>query len=407
MSRVFAPRRPGNWAERSWRRVAFFAHANEVGHLSTILMQRRAEEYGIQWPKSGSDDPGILPWLSFPVVPPAHSGADPVWCDFYVVMDNASMFLRRALNRGDDTAYQWVEAGALAALAEAQADGVPLTIGWGAYTKVATNHGVRFLERHPDLQDQLSTTHGDAGPVGLLRQAIRLAGVAPGFRVSVLGAYGAIGAVVSRALVALEAGSITLVGKKDKDGETKNWQRLERLAMSVSGLVPRHQTTEVLIHQDSTMVCKDHQSQLVIVATSGSPMLPEHVLPGTLILDLTTPAACQPNHNWQDRLVLTTGCGEFDSSVITRDFGVIARERILDVGAGGPRIIWGCKGEAITRSAFGWHGHLVGQAFPLEEVDWCDRHCALIGLRPQPPVSFDTPVSHREVREFVARNRDN
>jgi len=407
MSRVFMPRRPGDWTERSWRRVAFFAHANEVGHLSTVLMQKRAEEYGIEWPESGSDNPGILPWLSFPVVPPAHSGAEPVWCDFYVVMENASVFLKRALKRDDDTAYRWVEAGALLALSEAQADGVPLTIGWGAYTKVATNHGVRFLERHPDLQDQLSTTHGDAGPVGLLRQAIRLAGVAPGFRVSVLGAYGAIGAVISRALVALEAGQITLIGREDKEGEIKNRERLERLATSVFGLVPKHQATEVLIHQDNTTACKDHRSQLVIVATSGAPMLPDHVLPGTLILDLTTPAACQPGHNWQDRLVLTTGCGEFSQVVVPRNFGDIAGVNILDVGAGGDRIIWGCKGETITRSAFGWHGHLVGQAFPLGEVDWCDRHCALVGLGPQPPVSFDVPVSHREVREFVARNRDN
>lgn len=404
MNSVHMSHRPDNWAEKGWRRVAFYAHANEIGHLSTVLMEKRAREFGIQWPVSGSDDPGILRWLSFPVAPPAHTGAVSVWCDFYIVMDNASVFLKRALNRDDDTAYRWCEAGALAALAEAQADGVPLTIGWGAFTKVATDHGVRFLAAHSDLQDQVSTTHGDAGPVGLLRQAIRRVGFAPGFRVSILGAYGAIGAAVSRAVVALEPESIMLVGKCDKPGETKNRERLERLAASVKGLVPAHQTTEVVTHQDSTVACKDHRSNLVIVATSGSPTLPGHILPGTVVMDLTTPAACQPHPDWQGKLVLTAGCGEFAPAIISRDFGDIAGTRILDVGAGGDHIIWGCTGETITRAAFGWQGHLAGQAIPLEEVEWCDRHFALLGFNPQPPVSFDRSLSWKDVREFVAHH---
>jgi hypothetical protein len=202
----------------------------------------------------------------------------------------------------------------------------------------------------------------------------------------------------------LDPESIMLVGRSDRPGENKNQERLERLAASVTGLVPEHQTTGVVIHQDSTAACKDHRSNLVIVATSGSPTLPGHILPGTMVMDLTTPAACQPHPDWQGRLVLTAGCGEFNPLVIPRDFGDIAGTRILDVGAGGDHIIWGCTGETITRAAFGWQGHLAGQAIPLEEVEWCDRHFARLGFNPQPPVSFDHCLSWKDVREFVAHH---
>ncbi len=394
------PTRPGKWAKIP--RVAFVAHALLPGYSSTALIEQRLHELGRDcWPGSG-EDPGWIKWFSFPVCPPSQSSGQPIWVDFYVIPVLAPRFLK-AVVAGQ--AYNWAEEVALAAISEAQADGVELTLGWGALTKLATNHGQLFLEKHPELSGQFNSTHGDAGTALLVTEGLMRAGVEPGCRVAVMGANGAIGDAVSRVITTvIQPESILLVGKADRPGETKNLSRLEELKSRVRGHV-RGGATEVAIHQDKTRACRDHRSDVVVVATTGMDLSPREVPVGALVMDMTTPAACQLDPSWGGHLVLTAGCGEFSPEVLPSGFGNIGGRRLIDAGAGGPRIIWGCTGETIARAVFGWRGHLAGTAIPMDALEWCSDHFERLGLVSQPPLSFNNPISWSRVREFVQFSR--
>ncbi|HOX60679.1 MAG TPA: hypothetical protein PLV72_01570 [Candidatus Magasanikbacteria bacterium] len=385
--------------QRKWARVAFISHALLPGYRSTDLITARLVELGRTWSKSG-EDPGFIRWFSFPVVPPESDKlARPVWVDFYIIPVLAPAYLAACKS---DLAYSWAEAVALHAVEEAQADGVALTIGWGAMTKVATGHGKVFFDRHPELANEISTTHGDAGTTSLVMSAIKSAGLRSGFRVSVIGANGAIGEAVSRALVALNPSSILLVGKPDKEGETKNRDRLDRLAGSVRLLSPVDGPVEVLIHQDKSKAVYEHQSDLVIVATTGMDLAPNEIPKGTLVMDMTTPSACQYHPDWSDeRLVLTTGCGQMHHSIIPNLFGFSGVDVLSDVGAGGEHVLWGCTGETIVRAVYEWKGHVVGQDIPMAAVDWCTLHFARLGFYSEPPVTFGRELVWHYVRQFV------
>ncbi|MEK7643807.1 MAG: hypothetical protein AAB390_00705, partial [Patescibacteria group bacterium] len=287
--------------------MAFIAHGLLSGYLSTALISERLREYGREWPGSG-EDPGSIRWFGFPVV-----GPEPVWVDFYIIPLLAGAFMK-ALKKG--LAYGYAEAVALAAIAEAQTDGVPLTIGWGAGTKNATGHGADFLEQHPEFAGVVNSTHGDAGTAQLVLQMIKAAGVKPGARLAIIGASGVTGGAISRGVVALKPSSILLVGHSDDPGQTRRRDRLVALRDEVQQTVGKD--TEVVIHQDKAHACLEHRSQVVVVATTADLMVldPQDVPTGALILDMTTPSACRPAPGWNGRMVLTAGCGEPPDAIL-------------------------------------------------------------------------------------------
>jgi len=391
--RIERPIRP-NWPERKWPRVAFIAHALLDGYRSTDLISRRLDELGQKWPQDG-EDPGFINWFSFPVTPVDGQGQS-VWVDFYIIPVLAGQFLA-ACKSGQ--AYDWAEAVALAAIAEAKADGVHITVGWGALTKVATTHGARFLERNAWVKsdDMVSTTHGDAGTAALVLETIRRAGFKRGFRVAVIGANGAIGDAISRLLPSLSPESILLVGK----GGEVNASRLNELRARVFGGGDR-----VAIHQDKSSACHDHRSDLVIIATTGMDIAPSEIPLGALVLDMTTPSACHANSEWQNnRLVLASGCGRFADRAVKESFGQFGGELLADVGAGGHHVLWGCAGETITRAVAEWHGHVAGTNIPLGDIQWCDSHFPELGFAPQLPVSFGRSLDWSDVHAFVERSQ--
>jgi len=387
---------PARSTAGNYRRVAFVAHALLPGYLSTDLIDARLKELGQNWPGQG-ESPGFIKWLQFPVVPPSGSGLVPVRVDFYIVPVLAPDFLGASK---DGRAYQWSSRVALAAIRGADSEGASLTVGWGAMTKVATSHGRDFLNKDAEGLPPFSSTHGDSGTAALVLETVRLAGFQPGFRVAIIGANGAIGDVVSRSITALRPESILLVGKGDRLGETKNLSRLQELQGRVESCVQSGQRTQVHVHQDKTTACHDHGSNLVIVATTGMELSPSDIPVGAVVLDMTTPAACAPHPEWQGRLVLTSGCGEFEPAVVPRGFGQVAGQRVSDVGMGS-RVIWGCTGETIARAASEWWGHVSGAQIPLDEVEWCLKHFPRLGFHPQPALSFGQPTTWSSVREFV------
>lgn len=387
--RIARPNR-SNWPEKSWPRVAFIAHALIDGYLSTDLIGRRLDALGKKWPQEG-EDPEAINWFSFPVIPTDGQG-QPVWVDFYIIPILAGEFLAACKS---ERAYTWAEVVALAAIAEAKRDRVHITVGWGALTKVATNHGQKFLNNNPWVKTDstISTTHGDSGTAALVLETIRRAGFENGFRVSVIGANGAIGDAIARALPSLNPSSIQLVGK----GNEANATRLNDLRDRVRGSL-------VEIHQDKSVACHQHKSDLVIVATTGMDLAPSEIPVGTLVLDMTTPAACHEHPDWnKNRLVLISGCGQFTDQVLPESFGQFGGKFLADVGAGGHHVLWGCTGETITRAVYGWQGHLAGTNIPLEALEWCKNHFPALGFAPQPPVSFWEEMKWPDVHAFVER----
>lgn len=394
--------RPNQWPERRWPRVAFFSHALLPQDPSTTLISERLGEVEEPWWPGGKVEPGQVRWFSFPVEPPKGANWRPVWMDFHIIPVLAEQFLAECREGG--RAYAWAEQAALAAIEEAHRDRVEITVGWGALTKNATNHGSDFVRRHQYLE--FSSTHGDAGTAALVIEAIRMAGIKPGFHVAVLGANGVIGSAVAHALVRLSPASILLVGKLDKDGENRNWTRLSRLQIAVRRIASSDaMNTTVDIHQDKSRACLEQKSQVVVVATNGMRLEPVEIPERALVLDITTPAACQPNPGWIGRMVLPSGCGRLPQSIIPNGFGTLAGRQLWDVGAGGSQVLWGCTVESIVRAAAGDKRHIVGQEVALSEVEWCRDRFAELGIEPQPPRQFGMPTTWAAVREFIGGSR--
>lgn len=385
-------------------RVAFVAHALLPGELSTRRITDRLDELGRTWPEPGSD-PGHIRWFSFPVMPEGKS-ARSVLVDFYIIPLLGMDFWSQI---GSGGPRQWAIRTADDAVDEALRDGVPVTVGWGAFTKNATTHGDEYMRRRPDqvdLNPRVATTHGDAGSVALVLEAMRRSGVRATDRVAVLGAAGSIGDALCRMIPDfLGCHQLLLVGNQDKPGETRRLELLKSMAAEVEQL---HRLTpgSISVSQDITTACIEHQSTAVIVATNGGVQVrPDNLPEGCTVFDITTPAACRPDPAWSKRriLVLKAGCGRFeDAAIIPEGFGVIKGERIDDVGAGGRHVLWGCTLETIARQVFGWHGHLVGAKIPLQEVRWCLEHFPRLAIGPQLPVSFGT-TEHTwgQVKEHV------
>ncbi len=390
--------RPLCWAGKKMARVAFTGHALIPGVRSSNQIGDSLGRVGVDWP--GPDDhPGFIRWISFPVIPPAASSGRPVWVDFYVVPVYANRF-HKAIKSGE--AYSWVEAAAEHAIQEAKVDGVDIVVGWGAYTKMATEHGYLFANRRPEYINSpgVSTTHGDAGSAALTLEAVRLSGIARP-RLAVIGAYGAIGGVVSRAAAVVDPEFVLLVGPPDKNGEIRKLDRLQEQKRVVEECVGSKYP--VHINQDKATALLEHRVNVVIVATGGEMTLnPSEVPEGALVLDVATPPACFPHKDWINRLVLSAGCGQFaDKNVIPEGFGT----GIWDCGAGGDCVLWGCTGETIARAMFRWKGHLVGQNIPTEELHWCLKHFQEIGFVAQPPLSFGEKSAWDEVQEFCRKQK--
>lgn len=387
---------PGGRERYVLPRVAFIANALLDGYESTKQITCRLHQLGRTWPKAG-EDPGYIRWFSFPVVHHEGLRRRVAWVDFYIIPVLAPDFAA-AIPSG--LAYAWSEKVALDAIEEADRAGVELTIGWGAAVKSATDHGRLFVERHPELESWVSSTHGDAGTAALVIETLRIAGIRPGFRAAVIGANGAIGDLVSRALVDLSPKSILLVGKKGKSDEAtaRNFERLNELRSRI-----RHDSINVQL--DKSVACLDDKSEVVIVATHGMQLSPNEVPEGALVLDLCTPAACAPNLDWSKQIVLTSGCGELPEAILPYGFGVDTGAVIWDIGAGahGParRVLWGCTDEAIARGLFGIKGHLVGQDIDYEEIKHATGLLKRMGCVPQPSLSHGKPYEMALVRRRV------
>jgi len=385
-------------------RVAFLAHALAPDYLSSLLIEAVLKRQSKTW-WSGEGDPSSIRWFSFPVHPPEGSGGQSVLVDFYIIPVFALPDFWGAVRDGQ--AYRWVSKLAKAVIADAKRDDVELWLGWGALTKSATDHGAKFLAQE-ELPDFVYTTHGDAGTAAFVLETLLKANTRSGSRISILGANGAIGSVISRALPFINRrhrpSSIMLVGKSDKGGQTVKRDRLLRLQFEVQTNVIRSGAEiDVLIHQDNTKASIQHESDIVVVATTGMDLSPCHVPKGALVLDMTTPSACESHSDWQSRTVLTSGCGQLRGELLPHHFGRLVDQSLIDVGAGGEHVLWGCTIETIARAMFQVRGHLAGEDIPLSAV--AQAHRLLRGLAdPQSACSFGRYLSWEQVHSRLYSN---
>lgn len=391
------------------RRVAFISHMLKPApeYYSTVIIERMLALMGTSRAEF-FNRPFFIKWLSFPIMPPIGSDGEPVWVDFYLVPALATDFMPQVR---DGTAYKWCEAVALHAIAEAECDGVELWIGWGAGTKNATRHGSDFLKQHPHLvnSDSVHTTHGDGGTVSLAVAALGQAAVPNGLCGAIIGANGAIGDALARFVPQqFQPRKWVLVGRPDKLGENDRRVRLDVLRQQVeTWLAMCGHEVNVLVHQDKSTACLEHNTQIVVVATTAGEMelLPNEVQSGALVVDLTTPSACSPNHDWSGRTVITAGCGHFtDSSVLPHGFGEIGGQQVTNVGAavleaGGDMVIWGCTAETIVNAIFGHREHIAGPTVDvMAGVPRTMQGFRVLKIMPQPPVSCGRVLKWEDLR---------
>jgi len=395
-------------------RVAFIAHGLLPGYFSSIRIESFLQKAKLaNWQvyrkaELGKGPPKAFKWLSFPVVAPAGSGAQDIWVDFYIINRYAPEFLA-AVKTGE--AYQWCKSTALYAIDEAQRDGVPITIGWGAATKNATNHGKKFLDDHPGLLlcPDVSTTHGDGGTTGLAIEALGNVNIRAGeSRVAIIGANGCIGDAISQAIAQhFSPREIVLVGKPDHPGKIDKLERLITLRKQVeaAALAAGKTGIRVVTEQDKSCACLDHHTDVVVVATTGMELLPEEIPNGAVVVDLTTPSACNPNHDWSGRTVILGGCGQLNNSdMLPNGFSsfVDGSPTWRNVGAavtedGGDGVLWGCTWDTVARAMYGCTGHIAGPKVEMAQVQESLDQFKRLGIDPQPPMTFGQPNDWREI----------
>ncbi len=396
-NQIFPPR-PAEAAEHDVR-VMFVSQALFQHYRSTQLIDRGVKAAGAQWwNRADGRDPMPIRWASFPFKPSGHvPGALDAWYDFYVIPVFAPEFME-VMTEGKEAA-RWVMELIAWGIQEAKKDGVKhLIIGLGAATKLATGHGAKILaEMH--IPPWVNINHGNSGTVAMVLEEIIKAGIEPGDRVAVIGAYGPMGEAIAEAMIALKPSSLLLIGRS---GAAKA-PLIERVATRLRSLIPPGQATVVEVGQDKEHDCLRHRPQVVVLATTAMSLYPHEVPPGTLVIDPCTPAACEDHPEWHDnRIVLAAGCAQVPAKYLPNNFGYIGS----DLGAGGPLVMYGCSAEMLPRAATpaDWR-HVAESKIPLSEVEWNTRQFRRFGIGAQPHLMFGKLVPGKYVHDFVRAGR--
>lgn len=367
------------------RRAVCLSHALTWDHVSTISIEGRRQEQGVAWADPDDVSVGLIDWLKFPVVPP--DGSEPLEVQFKIIPLMGFEFN----NAPKAKSYAWVERAVLQIVGEARRDGVEmLTIGLGAYVKRATNHGLKLIERHPELEGYVCFNHGDIGTVGLTLQMIREAELPKGFSVGVVGATGPMGGLIAKMLPEFNPSRIILIGKSADDPRLTSLR--DQIDLSDG---------DIVLSQDEND-CRAYQCSLVVVATNGHIFPPTATEEGTLVLDVSAPNACREDPGWEGRLVYLAGCGQFDLYALPEYFGSYGGVRVLRV-VGEDGEFWGCMGQAVYDCLFNVRRHLVGPELDSSELAACAERFARVNYYPQRRNMFGNIISADEERYFVER----
>ena len=258
----------------------------------------------------------------------------------------------------------------------ALARGAPV-IGLGALIAPATAGGARLL-RH--LPDGVTLTNTNAYTAVVVRanvhEAAAALGLGPRAQVAVIGCTGSVGVPASR-LLAADGFRLVLVGRT-VERVRRHLGDLEGGARVAAGL-------------DSAQ-----GSDVVVLLTSdpSARLTPEHVTPGTVVIDFAQPANVVP-----------AARAEFERRGVTVVEGGIVRVPdywcSVDLGLADPADTTACVAEAYLFAREGIQAHSVGRPTP-ELARRLERAALRHGVRPQPlrAVARGGPESDRGARSY-------
>ncbi|MGM0575144.1 MAG: hypothetical protein ACQEXJ_05375 [Myxococcota bacterium] len=384
--------------------VVFMAHGLTPDSPSTRQITPVLQRHGSRWTTaeeilSGSPLPRPVEWFRCPLVFEGQRAE----LRFRIVPVHGLPLLRALRGGADDALYRWFRDDALASLAAARADGASVQLGWGAYAKLVTAHGARFLRglSGTRIRREFSSSHGDAGTIHFILEAMRRVAVPRRSTIAVMGALGVIGRGLVRAAREFEPRKLVLVVKPGTD-----LRRVHPLVEEARRFAGRR--CEVVVHEQMTRAALEHDARVVLIATNGKQRLvPRDIPRGSLVFDTTTPSAIGDGP-WSERgsIAVRAGCARLPASLLPDGLGRDGDgERVWDRGAGGPNVVWGCAAECIGNALAQWRGHIEGPRVEPEVVARSAAMFARLGVEPQAPLDpGGKVVPWEELRDFVQRH---
>ena len=232
-------------------------------------------------------------------------------------------------------------------------------IGLGALIAPATAGGARLVRHLPDGVTLTNTNAYTAVVVQAnVHEAVAALGLGRGAQVALIGCTGSVGVPASR-LLADDGFPLVLVGRTE-----------ERVRRHLGDLEGKARVTAGL---DGAL-----SSDVVVLLTSdpSARLTPEHVSPGTVVIDFAQPANVVPG-----------AVAAFERQGVTVLEGGIVRVPdywcSVDLGLADPSDTTACVAEAYLFAREGLQGHSVGRP-TTELARRLERVALRHGVRPQP-----------------------
>ncbi len=257
-------------------------------------------------------------------------------------------------------------------------------LGLGAFTSVVGDGGIT-VARHL----QVPVTTGDAYTVAIAVQAVRLAAQMMGIdfenaTAAVVGATGAIGRVCA-GLLAADVGRLVLIGRRPDALEA-----LEQELKHASGRACLETSTEVRSLEKAQLI-------LAVSSASQAIILPEHLMPGSVVCDVARPrdVSARVAAARDDVLVIDGGMVDMPGDVnFNFDFGFP------------PGKAYACMAETVALALEGrMEDYTLGKRFTREHVEEITAIAEKHGFRLSGFRSFERAVTPEEIERIRKRAR--
>lgn len=245
------------------------------------------------------------------------------------------------------------------------------TVGLGSLTASVSGGGrlaVNFVKKSGL---PISVTHGDTGSVVSILDCLAMTAPEVTDRIAVVGAYGIIGAALSRILCRQER-AVTLIGR--------NRAKLDKLAETIraeGGRSPRTVT-------DMSGV-KDADRVITVTSSAGALLTPEMVKSGAIVIDPAVPANVADDPGWRQNgnVVITNASQVRLSNVVglrSDSIGTVDDPDGCPVG-------YACLSETLVNAVVGDTDHHV-DAVDVGFVETVSQRFDALGLNHAMPRMF-------------------
>lgn len=236
------------------------------------------------------------------------------------------------------------------------------TIGLGSLTASITKGGTQVRDLIDANGWHVRATHGDSGTVAMLVDLIeRAAPPGSGKRIAVIGAYGVIGASVSRVLAA-RGHDLVLHGRSAEKLLDLTLQMASDAALhGSSGRGGAKRTAETTTNLEDAVAAGD-----VIVTVTSHPtslLSPDMLKPGAIVIDPAVPANTRNDPGYA-----TKGITVISNACQVRVPGVDVTSAMFGTYADpdGAQTTYACMAETWLDAVNGERRHLVGSVDPAD-----------------------------------------